>query len=809
MKLHLKNFRCYEDQTFDLGEKGLTLLSAPTGTGKSSILMGVYFALFGVGTKVSSHGKTSCFAELEFGDMKITRTKRPNRLVLVNTINEYEDKAAQAIINRVFGETYETTGYISQNALNSFVLMSPIDKLGFLETFAFKDVELATLKDRSKKLIAEKHDLLVSVTTKLEMSSAVLEASEKPNMKQFPVKCKKIDQEKVSKGESVKFKNRGISARKAAADSDLLQTELQALTQYSADSAKDKSTLESLRKRDKELSQAIDNSELYNEKDLLDRKNQLVNLLASREVDELRSRLETDQDTLEHMEEEEIKSMEEEIRDIDAKIWIEYTKDDYAETLQSTKQCLEDSTKVLKLRDLIDKIDYVSPDELQQKQESFDTAVKDLDVKTDAHKNGKIYDCPCCSKSLCLKNGELYKYKGSFIQEVTDKDLSNAKMLVNKLEKDMAYINKNNTHRLELTKTLNDCIDGYDELDTVQDYENDLASLLDYKASQDEMERKRKRLSKAIDERNFSGSYKSFKKACEILSRDIEKISSGSTIITGVDEEKLRSSIVKAEAAKRALSSYEREKKSIKADINDLELKLEKLLYSYESKYDNFKDPEQLKEDIKTLKKQQLAFEQEQQKHGLNVQAIRDWMELQQEIADYSLKEKNVSSLTIEEKNTRLAYASASLLKSKIMEAESLAMVSVIDSINIHSQLYIDTFFRDDPMSVRLTSFKEGKKVSKPQINLEVDYKGVKCDISSLSGGELSRVVLAFTLALADMFNTPLLLLDECTSSLDQNMTAIVLEGIKDNFNGSMVLIVAHQVVTGVFDKVMTLGGED
>ena len=74
-----------------------------------------------------------------------------------------------------------------------------------------------------------------------------------------------------------------------------------------------------------------------------------------------------------------------------------------------------------------------------------------------------------------------------------------------------------------------------------------------------------------------------------------------------------------------------------------------------------------------------------------------------------------------------------------------------------------------------------------------------------LSGGELSRIVLAYSLALSEMFNTPLLLLDECTASLDQDLTNVVFDGIRDNFNGKLVLIIAHQVVSGTFDKIITL----
>ena len=55
------------------------------------------------------------------------------------------------------------------------------------------------------------------------------------------------------------------------------------------------------------------------------------------------------------------------------------------------------------------------------------------------------------------------------------------------------------------------------------------------------------------------------------------------------------------------------------------------------------------------------------------------------------------------------------------------------------------------------------------------------------------------------MFNTPMLLLDESTASLDQEATTAVFDSIKENFKGKMVLIIAHQVIQGVFDKIIKL----
>ena len=75
--------------------------------------------------------------------MKVIRSKNPTKL-LVNDV--FEGDAAQELINTKFGDTFDVTGYIPQNAMRSFVLMNPTDKLAFLEKFAFTDVDLIGMK---------------------------------------------------------------------------------------------------------------------------------------------------------------------------------------------------------------------------------------------------------------------------------------------------------------------------------------------------------------------------------------------------------------------------------------------------------------------------------------------------------------------------------------------------------------------------------------------------------------------------------------------------------------------------------------
>ena len=141
-----------------------------------------------------------------------------------------------------------------------------------------------------------------------------------------------------------------------------------------------------------------------------------------------------------------------------------------------------------------------------------------------------------------------------------------------------------------------------------------------------------------------------------------------------------------------------------------------------------------------------------------------------------------------------------------ISEAEAIAIGKLIEKINANIERYLNVFFEDEPMSVQILPFKEDKKKNlKPQINLKILYKEMDCDINMLSGGELQRLVIAFNLAFCDMFDLPLVLLDECTSNLDQDTTQVIVEGIKEHFTDRPVIMIAHQVVSGMFDQIVNV----
>ena len=58
------------------------------------------------------------------------------------------------------------------------------------------------------------------------------------------------------------------------------------------------------------------------------------------------------------------------------------------------------------------------------------------------------------------------------------------------------------------------------------------------------------------------------------------------------------------------------------------------------------------------------------------------------------------------------------------------------------------------------------------------------------------------SLIMLTRFNSPFLLLDECTSNLDEQMTTTAIETIKKHCQIPYIVVIEHQVISGIFDHV-------
>ena len=156
MEVEICNFRCWKKKTVKFQDKGLILISGGSGSGKSSVLNSIFFAITGLGNKIVSYGEKKCSVKLTFEEgpiFSIFRAKNPGRLLvsLRNDSNEYttlEDEEAQKYIDNIYGNHFQQTSYMTQKMIHSFLSLSPSEKMNFLQKFVLDDTSIQNMKKK-------------------------------------------------------------------------------------------------------------------------------------------------------------------------------------------------------------------------------------------------------------------------------------------------------------------------------------------------------------------------------------------------------------------------------------------------------------------------------------------------------------------------------------------------------------------------------------------------------------------------------------------------------------------------------------
>jgi exonuclease SbcC len=806
MKLTLKNFRCYENMAFDFGDKGLTLLSGSSGKGKTTLLMAIDFALFGTGTKIVANGKKSCSVELEFGGLKIIRKKGPNHL-LVN--DKYEDDAGEAIIQEKFGKIFNSVSYIPQNLKKTFVLMSPTDRLEFLETFAFNNFDVSNLKDRAKVVIKESNDTLSKTIGNLQFATKMLEEKPKPELKPFPGKVAKEAREKYISNMEIKYKNSIILIKKAEKENaELIQKKAKKDVLLARKEEKEKTAANLQAEQDRYKSELSGIPE--QEDDLQSLEARLEYQLKIKKTMQLIKSIEESKAKLADLEQKELQEMMESMSLMESQLWQEGSFEELVEEVESWKIIVERKKELANLNLSLSRLkETESTDSLVAQLEKFKEAIRDNERDIERAKFEKeCFSCPHCRSKVRFFNNALVmvdvvSQAPGNLQDILQ-NYKNLKKL-NQMIKDAEVSIENSKKRdaiLKQIQTVSAYLAEIIEEDggevPLQECEQNLKAKQDAITKNTELERKMKTLSSDIKSGVFSATISRLKKQITEDEKKVDKLDD----FTVEDEEELRSRIWKVKSLMQKRAEL---KNRISETAKNLENLYEKELKTIQKELEEFNDndynekSEKNNEEIKTHTERKISIEK-------FMKEVELWRQNEKEVLEYKKLEKSVQDLRGREIEDRKKYAAACLFRDNILEAESIYISNIISSINTHVQMYLDYFFPDNPISVRLSSFKENNKnETKPYINLEIDYRGIEHDLSMLSGGELSRVILSFTLAFADLYGSPLILLDECTASLDQDLTSSVIAGLKDNFGEKLVVLIAHQVVQGTFDKVIEL----
>jgi DNA repair exonuclease SbcCD ATPase subunit len=395
-----------------------------------------------------------------------------------------------------------------------------------------------------------------------------------------------------------------------------------------------------------------------------------------------------------------------------------------------------------------------------------------------------------------------------------EKELVQIRKKIRKLESEIPREESKLRRSMEIEKEIGLIQNQYEEeLGSSKEIKIELDSLHDYKRTQKELEKRIRKLKTF----QYSDTILSFEKDVNKLCTLKETLEEEIILPEGEEgdeeegknfcEETIRSDIHDQEQFQKELIRLEECLNQLYLETESSEKELEHVRETHLQKYKNISIVEEIDQCIEQEKEAIVSWKTKQMKYQDNLTQIEQYEKYCESNTKYEEWVGKHKHLQKEEKEKRERYDASKIMADKILQAESISIMNIVESINTHAQVYLDAFFPDEPICVQITPFKENKKKkqSKPQLTILIEYKGMECDTGMLSGGELARVTMAYTLALAEMFNSSLLMLDESTSNLDQGLTHTVFQSIRENFNGKLVVVVAHQVVTGTFDHILKL----
>jgi DNA repair protein SbcC/Rad50 len=797
MKLTLQNFRCHEKRTFNIPENGLVNLSGSSGDGKSTVFAAMVYAFYGKipgkSKKPYTHGKNTCKVCLQYETygLNITRTSRPNRVIVTRGEDEgdYEDDAAQCVIEETLGMTYEefiAGTYIIQRSNASVLSMTPTEQVKFIEILAFTNAEdfKLTVKEKQKDL----SNRLLKLQGEIDSFQTLLEEAE-CNLQEEPETPQEIEdgidpqkiRSDIKKNDKEIKKIRDVSKKlqaelqKARKDDIKYKTDQEKIEFIKATLASTNSSIKRLGSKKKSDGYKVRLEELkirliYNKKvkTLKERKEKFLEAFEAYQINTA--------ETLNAMENNiltpiQLTELEEQLETA-----IEY-KTNYDNEKAVYDSIMKKKTQGKKM---------ISSLFHEIKSDSFcvefckdiKTPLKMIKALTSIQEqiSCKLV-CPSCNAKLFLGDGELKNSTISGKDSHPGEDLQKEKVsyFIHELSK---YTEDSNS-RAQFT------------LDTPEDV---------MRLQKEYMRRKRE-----IED------YEKLKaqKLPPVLAKMEDSIKKEEDLLGDAKEEDINMLETEIDELKRIIEKIERENEelvNLKQEAKTLRHKIKNKTLSLPHLVGESK---KLEEELSKSTKKLVDINEEVSNLRNVLENIKDYEDYQSQILNIkSLKKrlKKVQTYVSEKTSLLEGYMG---LEGICKEAEILALEDTVASINEHAKIYLDYFF-EDPILVRLECVKavKSKKTFKLQMNTTIEYKGdTYGDIEELSGGERQRCDMAFLLAVNDILGGKMLLLDECLNNLDASINTEMLSLVRDLCGtDKLVLVISHEAVKGLFDYEIEVG---
>lgn len=858
MKITFKNFKQHSDRTFELPDCGLVNISGRSGAGKTTLLRGFQFALFDGVKKPYTHGTKTCSVELALPGLEITRSKGPNRLIA----NGVEDAAAQDLIQKNLGMTeaeFMASSYIQQKMQSSLLTLSPSEQLAFIERLAFGENSPEKIKNAINAEVLTRKKDIDAVTQKLEMIEKMISDQEAAlqqveslpvitslaeDMETYSIQVKDEYDSETQKRDAAAKKLSSLNAEKESPHYKL-SVQLDLAKQEAAIAVS--SWNERLEEIESEIinlgtpwsggmtkSQAEGRRTIFQPaRDYIKLQHEITNTktsmsAAQEKAKKARADIEKQISEFPVVDPSPLLARQKELAELLK--WIEYRDEcgkranDFA---NKHPQCWEGVKGVKKYLAIQS---FLATQKNETNQQILDTHAANRALRDEMlllKQSLSVLECPECSAKVSLVNGVLSKSPGNVnekIKEVTqkiadnDKKISDLQAKLPEIEADGKVATSLYAEVSAFPKKPHTGPDSANDVATEQkEVEGKLIEITEQEAKRKNLEYRLNFLAEDMLVKRYSEELEQKEKQLAGLHVDLNYVSTA-----GLTVEK----IVKDEVE---INEYIAANISIQSKINALVIAKTAPPSSYtralsqvswlEKQISGIPQPRPAEEIAQEFEAWNIALND----HSANVerlepiyQQIKQWAKQKDEekiimakrssIEDQiaQLKSKLVS-LTAEKDECVAVYEGTLELKAASERCQMEAVAGVVDSINIAAKDFLDLLFPDDACTVSLLPYKQTKDASvKAKFSTVIHYKGCEyTDIDEVSGGEYDRIVLAYQLALNSIYNSPILLLDEAFTAVEEELFLIAMDALKVVAKEKLILVISHGANQGVFDQVI------
>jgi len=748
--LKIKNFRCWDNVSFEFPTTGIHLLNGSSGSGKSTILAAFVLGFYGVGKKLSTQKSIIEISGTSINDesYKIVRSTKPMSVVVYVNSEKYESDAAQNYIDTQITNLTQTEfmcgAYFSQNTCPSIISNSPADQLELIEKIITPNdehLQLISKLTNAKTKLTNEHTSTLS-TLELISENVKDDVDDTPDLQtsytfiktEYENSSHAIQEYSKNQDEIEKLKNEKTEYEKEmlmlhTATHNFNENKIQELenTLSNAQKLVSSSTLN--------ITQL---NKYYNTKESLEKLQESYNV---------KTKYLTEQRSL-HL----------------SQI---LTDENYANIKTSISQFQKMKNACEKYDEYLTMVTNFSKEYpyFIHTHENY-VYKKNLLEENLKYLSSKKMICPRCECRVCLIDGELcvsrYKTSNNHLIDAYTQLYTRVSELVNK-------------HTTKPMMTLHELHKKIEELQTIvfnSDSSKSQASTLYNKLHSTELETLKRNI------HNLQTTLKSCE--CEDDSEEFFesqiKIRNDNSYVIDVTTKHLRDihlSQTKHKESEKRIKFITSELERINSQLKDLGSTQTQI---------SFVDHAKLTERYTLIKEQ--------------YDRAQSHLKLKSQMADLQTR-LSVIDKSLTHVNSLLELAKQSRL---------IAIENFIELLNNTARKYLSEMFEDE-IQVEILSQKILKSNQyRNSLSLNVVRNNIEMSLDSLSGGERQRVEISFLLALNEMRGGTMLLLDECVNNLDGEMNTQILKLIKSYSNTKLVIVVSHEALCGIFDSVIEIG---